>query len=395
MLIVNLVILFLLLALVWVFFEIKKVEKENLGLIHVLEKSEENRINSEKLKNKIMLVFDDLQEGFLVVDKDNKISVINRRAEKFLGINKKQILNKSILDLGQLSDVKKIVSPVLANFQSTHKEEIEVRENLVLELAIEPLFLDKNNVAKLVILQDVTKIKLVEKTKNQFISLVAHQLKTPLSTFRLSFKMLLDQDFGAINKQQKNVLEKIYKNNESLISLVEDLLKEAKVDQNSQNSNRLLVNLEDLVNPVVDFYKDEMGRKKIKFKFIKQKGKNLKNSLDVLADPEKIKIVIQNLLDNAVKYTPAGGRIEISITLTKGREVEFKIKDSGIGIPADQKEKIFKKFSRAGNATKTNGSGLGLSISKDIIEKHKGKIWFESSENKGSSFFFSLPCAKK
>ena len=101
-------------------------------------------------------------------------------------------------------------------------------------------------------------------------------------------------------------------------------------------------------------------------------------------------MVIQNLFDNAVKYTPPKGKIEVGI-ISKKEEIEFKIKDSGIGIPDSQKEKIFTRFSRAGNATKAAGSGLGLAIAKDIIEKHHGKIWFQSKENEGSTFFFSLP----
>jgi signal transduction histidine kinase len=306
-------------------------------------------------------------------------------------VNKKQVLNKPILGIGHLSGVKKVVSPLLANFKAAHKEEIEVRKNLILDLTVEPLVLGKNNTAKLIILQDVTKIKFAQAEKNQFISVVAHQLKSPLSAVKLSLKMLLDGDFGKINKEQKNILRETHKKNESLIYLVEDLLKEAKTDEPDQLENRSLVNLEDLVNPVADFYKDEMKRKNIIFKF----NKPIKKLPEVLAEPEKIKMVIQNLFDNAVKYTPSNGKIEINIMSGK-QEVKFIIKDSGIGIPEGQKEKIFTRFSRGINATETKaaGSGLGLSIAKDIIENHRGKIWFQSKENEGSIFFFTLPLVK-
>lgn len=384
--VVSVLLLFIIFVLFLV--KIKELEKTNAGLMHVLEKSEEGRIDSEKLKNKILLMVDDLPEGILIVNKDDKISVINSRAEKFLGINRKQVLNKPVLDLGHFSNVKKIVFPLLFNFKGAHKEEIEVRENFILGLTIEPLILGKSNIAKLIILHDITKIKYAEASKSQFISVVAHQLKSPLSAARLSLKMLLDRDFGKINKEQQDILEKTYKKNESLIYLVEDLLKEAEVDEADQFDNRSLINLEDLVTPVIDFYRDEMKRKKINFKFNKPDEK----LPGVLADQEKIKMVIQNLFDNAVKYTPPRGKIEVDI-ITKKEEVEFKIKDSGIGIPEDQKEKIFTRFSRATNAVngKTAGSGLGLSIAKDIVEKYRGRIWFQSKENEGSAFFFSLP----
>ena len=373
------------------FIRIKKLEKKNAGIMHILNKSEESRIIAEELKNKVLLMVDDLPEGILIVSKDDKILVINSRAENFLGINRRQVLNKPVLELGHLSNVKKIVFPLLANFKGAHKEEIEVRKNFILDLVIEPLVMGKNNIAKLIILQNTTKMKQAKVSKNQFISIAAHQLKSPLSATKVALKMLLNQDFGKINKEQQDVLEKTYKKNESLIYLVEDLLREEEINESGQLNNKSLVNLEDLIMPAIDFYKDEIKRKKIGFKFNKPDVK----LPEVLANQEKIKMVIQNLFDNAVKYTPLRGKIEIDITLGK-LGIEFKIKDSGIGIPESQQEKIFTRFYRTSAAkTKLSGSGLGLAIAKDIIEKHHGKIWFQSKENQGSTFFFSLPQAKE
>lgn len=388
--VLSLSVLLLFLAFVLFFIEVKRVERENIALVNVLAKSEENRINAEKLKNEILLIINDLPEGFLIINRDDKVSIINNKAEKFLGVNRRQVLNKSILELGHLSNVKKIVFPLLVNFKGTHTEEIEVRKNFILDLAIEPLVLGKNNIVKLIIMRDVTKIKYAETSKGQFVSVAAHQLKAPLSAARLSLRMLLNGDFGKINKKQRDIIEKTHRENGALIYLVEDLLREAKIDGVEQANNKSLVSLEDLVGPVVDFYIDEIKRKKINFKF----NKPSKASPKILADRERIKIVIQNLLDNAVKYTHFKGEIKIDI-MPKNGEVEFRIKDSGIGIPEDQTPKIFTRFSRAVNVlkTKTSGSGLGLSIAKDIIEKNHGKIWFQSKENKGSTFFFSLPFA--
>jgi two-component system, OmpR family, sensor histidine kinase VicK len=382
------------LFLIFIFFQAKIEEsrRTSAGIMHLFEKSEENRTNAEDLKNKILLMVDDLPEGILIINKDDKISVINSRAERFLGVHRKQVLNKPILDLGNLSNVRKIVFPMLINFKASHKSEIEVRKNFILEITIEPLFLSKNNIAKLIILHDITKIKYAQQEKNEFISVAAHQLKSPLSATRLSLKMLLEGDFGKISKEQRAILEKTYKKNESLIYLVEDLLKEAKTEMPDQFDNRALISFENLVPPIIDFYKDEMKIKKIDFKF----NKPNKKLPEILADQEKIEMVIQNLLDNAVKYTPPKGRIEVSI-IPKKDELEFMIKDSGVGIPEDQKEKIFTRFSRAANAieSKEGGTGLGLAIAKEIIEKHHGKIWFESRENEGSTFFFSLPFTKR
>ena len=374
------------------FIEIRRLEKENVGISHTLERSEEKRINAEKLKKEVLTIIDDLPEGILIISKEDKVIMVNSRAEKLLNITRKKVLNKSILDLRYSSAARKITLPVSANSKSVHKEEVHIRENFILDLTIEPLIFDKNDRAKLVILRDITKTKYAEAAKNQFISVAAHQLKSPLSTVGLSLKMLLNQDFGKINKEQRDILEKTCKKNESLIYLVEDLLRDASSDEAKQVDAVSLVNLESLVPSVIDFYKDELKHKKITFKF----NKPDKKTPAVSADPEKIKMVVQNLFDNAVKYTLPKGKIEVSL-LSNRDKIEFSIKDSGMGIPEDQKEKIFKRFSRAANAIKSNnsGSGLGLAIAKDVIEKYRGKIWFQSKENEGSTFFFSLPITDK
>lgn len=393
-------ILLLLIILTLSFAEMGELKKINAGFSHILGKSEQKRIDSEKLKNEILLMIDGLPEGILVIDKDNKVSFINSKAENFLNVTRKKILNKSVLEIKELSGAKKIVSHLLANFKAAHKEEIKVRDNFVLDITVESLNFGKNNRAKLVIMQDVTKIKYAEEGKDKFISVTAHQLKAPLSNARLSLKMLLDEDFGKINKEQRNILEKTYKNNESLIYLIQDLLKDTRNNETDRPDNRGLADLEDLTDSVLDFYTNEIKEKKINFTF-KRADKKLPK---VFVELEKIKMVIQNLLDNAVKYTPPKGKIEISITAGK-KDLEFKIKDSGIGIPDNQKEKIFTRFSGSNilSGAKTGAlmgsSGLGLVIAKDIIDKHHGKIWFESKDGSdgtsGSTFFFSLPWVKK
>ncbi len=112
----------------------------------------------------------------------------------------------------------------------------------------------------------------------------------------------------------------------------------------------------------------------------------------VSIDVEKVKLAIQNLFENAIHYTPSGGKILISLE-SKDKQVQFSIKDTGIGIPEDQQHRVFSKFFRASNVLRkeTEGTGLGLFIAKNIIEAHNGKIWFESKEDKGSTFYFTIP----
>lgn len=230
--------------------------------------------------------------------------------------------------------------------------------------------------------------QLSQRAKTDFVYFAAHQLKAPLSTMKLSLEMLLDGSFGAMTKEQQNIIEKTYQRDKMLIYMVEDLLNVAKIDGGKYFYDITLVDFDALVEFIISNNHEEIEKKKIRFTFEKPTTALPK----VMIDKEKICLVIQNLLDNALRYTPAGGEITISFSSDK-KALEFKIKDSGIGVPENQKEKLFTKFFRASNALRAEGTGfgLGLFIAKNIIDEHKGNIWFESKENEGSTFFFTLP----
>ena len=224
--------------------------------------------------------------------------------------------------------------------------------------------------------------------KLDFFSFVGHQLKGPLSTMKLSLEMLLNGDFGKISKEQKDIIEKTLKKNKVLISIIKDLLDIAKIETEEYSSHWKLVDIKDLVESVVNVAKEEIQKKKIKLEIKKNKIKHSKTMLD----KERMFLAIQNIVDNAVKYTPVGGKVNISFNDGQN-EIEIKIQDSGIGIPKYQKDKLFSKFFRGSNAKKieSSGSGLGLFIAKHIIEAHNGKISFISEENKGTTFTVALP----
>jgi signal transduction histidine kinase len=205
--------------------------------------------------------------------------------------------------------------------------------------------------------------------------------------------MLLDKDLGEITKEQREFIEKTYKSNERMIILINDLLNVTRIEEGRFLYKPVLARIEDVVQFVVNSRKEAIKKKKIKFKLKKPKKKIPLVKIDV----EKIRLAIENFLENAIRYTPAGGKVTISLNYDKKKkEAEFKIEDTGIGIPENQKERVFTKFFRAANAvrTETEGSGLGLYIAKNIIEAHGGKIWFKSKEGKGTTFFFTLPVSK-
>jgi signal transduction histidine kinase len=205
---------------------------------------------------------------------------------------------------------------------------------------------------------------------------------------KMSLMMFIDDEFGKTSPEQKDILKKIYKKNETMISLVDSLLKVASLGGNKNLQERNSVYVEDIIQPVVNNYQEEMKMKGINFEFEKPR----ENLPKITADDKKMKLVFQNLFDNAIKYTPMGGKIK-AVLSQKGKEIEFQLQDSGIGIPENQKDRMFNEFFRGRNAARTGveGSGLGLFIAKSVVESHGGKIWFESEENKGTTFHVILP----
>jgi len=165
----------------------------------------------------------------------------------------------------------------------------------------------------------------------------------------------------------------------------------ARIEEGRFLYNPKIVDLEDLVHSIVKPFRRRIKKRNIKFEIRKPKEKIPK----VKVDSEKIRLAIFNLIDNAIRYTKDGGRVIIRLSHSK-QVVEFSISDSGIGIPKSQQARIFTKFFRGTNAvkTQTEGTGLGLFITKNIIEAHGGKIWFESKEGKGTTFYFTLPAQK-
>lgn len=226
----------------------------------------------------------------------------------------------------------------------------------------------------------------LDKRKSEFVSIVAHQLRTPLSGIKWTLSMVLKEEMGNISPDQKKFLQKTFDSNERMISLIEDML---YADRLESGKNPVMYEDGDITSIIDEVLLDL---------YPKIQGKNLKVTFEkrdvvpsIKIDKEKIRAVVQNILENAVKYSRVASDIVVSI-IKEAEEVVLSVKDSGIGIPKDQQKYLFTKFFRAKNAmkTETEGTGLGLFIVKNIIEKHGGRMWCESEEDKGTTFFVAL-----
>jgi len=239
----------------------------------------------------------------------------------------------------------------------------------------------------LIVLRDLGREKLLERLKTEFVSLTAHQLRTPLSSIKWILTALLNGELGEINKEQKEFLSDGYKSNERMIDLINDFLNVVLVEEGRQVCKLCPVDFGDLIQQSIDSCQGKFKEKMLKIRF-----KRPEKPLRAMVDLEKMRIAIGNLIENAYRYTLSGGKIEISLKGGK-KEIKVIIRDSGIGVPNDQRQRVFGKFFRGSNAIKieTEGTGLGLFMAKNIIEAHRGKIWFDSEEGKGTTFYFTLP----
>lgn len=240
-------------------------------------------------------------------------------------------------------------------------------------------------------------LETLEEAKSKFISVTAHQMRTPLSAIKWTFNMLIDGQLGEINEEQKKFIQQGSESADRMIGIVNSLLQVDNIDAKWHENDKLeTVDLVTLIAGVINEFSNQIRSKEIDFVF-KEPASNLPT---IEADPSKVKMVIENLLDNAIKYTPEKGRVSIEIRDDKvnsaQNSIEVIIRDSGIGIPSNEQNNLFTKFFRASNAVSVepNGSGVGLYIAKDIIERHNGALWFESKASQGTSFHFTIPISQ-
>lgn len=237
------------------------------------------------------------------------------------------------------------------------------------------------------------KLKRLCSVKADMVSVSAHQIRTALSAQKWIMKMFLDGDLGKLTAEQENLMRKSYDSNDRAISIISELLLANKTEEIKEKAYFFNeVNILELINNTIFDFSEEAHARGIEIILSKP---NEATEILVHADKEKLRVVLQNLLENSIKYSNMHGKILIGITL-KDATLEVSIKDTGVGISEEGKEKIFEKFYRDSEAEKKEiiGSGIGLFTCKEIVEKHRGKIWFESKEKEGTTFFFTIPTSR-
>lgn len=224
--------------------------------------------------------------------------------------------------------------------------------------------------------------------KSQFVTVAAHQLRTPLSAMKWSLRLMLDGDMGEINEKQREFLQQSYQTNEHMIRLINDFLDISRIEEGRFGFHFKKTPILDTIKKAVQesFAQAAIRGVDVSMEFV------VPEDLEVIADESRIYTAMTNILDNAIRYSDKGDKVTVEAALKEG-VLEVRVTDAGIGMPTSEQQKVFSRFYRASNAIRqqTEGSGLGLFIAKNIIERHGGTIRFTSEEHKGTSVFFTLP----
>lgn len=335
-----------------------------------------------------------LSEGVIILDAAGKIVLTNQEAQQLAGFSQPEMLGKS-LD-SQLSfstnDGKKIE---LANSDPSPKEPLILHgknnSQVKVQLATSSLIdSSKNTLAYIIVLQNASEKANLQEMQIDFVSMTSHELRTPLTSVVNYLSVLEEEAKPKMEKEHQDFLDRTFNATKQLLLLVENILSVSKVERGATSLNIKSTNWPELLNQIIKELKMQSIEKNVDLSL------SLPNSPlpQVLADPLRITEVLDNLIANAIKHTKSGGSIKVKVIKTKD-EVVTTVEDNGDGIAKEAIPNLFTKFYRTpGSLEKGDqGTGLGLYISKSIIDLHHGKIWVESTLGKGSTFSFSLPIA--
>ncbi len=387
---------------------VTKVEIQNKRLIdvrkamlNVLEDVAEEKQGAMRHAQKNDLILKTMEDGVCVVNTNGIIEFMNVAGKNILGVvDDEEVFGIPVQEifLSHTSDGEAVDhhdTPVMRSIflrETVHAEDSfrfkhHLGHLMEVELVASPLVTNDEVEGCIVVFRDVTKAREIDRMKSEFVSVASHQLRTPLTAIRWYNEMLMAGDLGELKEKQKEPVAMMYESVKRMIDLVKALLNVARIESGRMQVKSIPTDLSELVNTLIESYAQKIAEKKLNI------------SVSVFSHPKKISIdpvligeVYSNLITNAIKYTPEKGEIEIHVSV-EGDDILTKITDNGFGIPMHQQEKMFAKFFRAENIVSkdTDGTGLGLYITKAIVESSGGKIWFESEENKGTTFWFTIP----
>lgn len=351
---------------------------------------EEGKEESLLLQERQKEIVENMMEGLVVHDSKGKILIVNAAAENFLGTNGSELIGRTADKISKSSGLLSVLFNDLKEgeiFEHSFSDE----NGQELSYQIIKVTLNKKRGEILKIIREVTRFKYLDKMKNEYITIMSHKFLTPLTNIKWSADFLLNnsEDTERRNGNVKNILD----NADKLVKLTSYLLDITEIEEGLFGYNFEKLDMNIIAESVVQSVSDSAGQKGIEIIYRKPKSGNYA----VSGDKARLSVAVSNYLDNAVKYTPENGKIEILLE-ENGDDLRMSVSDTGIGVSPESARLLFSKFFRDkwAKSLHTEGSGLGLFIIKNIIEHHGGKAGYLGGGvgGKGSTFYFTLPLYK-
>jgi PAS domain S-box-containing protein len=332
---------------------------------------------SEAERHKLEAIIANIQDGVIVMDRNKNVMLINQAVHDIFNLNGMDIIGKSLVDVISNADLTALLSR--ASDAPLKYHEINFDDGRVFNAQYTPI----PKIGGAVTMQDISYLKELDRLKSDFIHTVSHDLRSPLTSI-MGYTELVERT-GPLNPNQQEFLRRLQGSIQHITTLVNDLLDLGRLEAGF-DTRREVVHLENVLKYSLDMFDAQLKKKNIKLDVAV--AKDLKG---LRANPIRIRQMLDNLVGNAIKYTPPDGNVNVSMSM-QDQQIILKVEDTGHGIPPEEQGRVFEKFYRATNTIDgVEGSGLGLAIVKSIVESHQGRVWVESTVGKGSSFIVLLP----
>ena len=369
--------------------------------------------NTSSLKNKLSavesksdVVINAIDDGVLAISKDGNIELINPSAQQIigwdqgdaLGLNWKSVLKLVTSDGKDVEDLENPIVQSLSKNQPTHNDKLFLltssEKRILVSIVSSPVGTDGEGI--IVVFRDITKEKAEEREQAEFISTASHEMRTPVASIEGYLGLALNPATAHIDEKARDFITKAHESAQHLGRLFQDLLDISKVEDGRMKNNPKIINVNEFLKNIFDGLATKANEKQLNYIFMPDiidegKEKSLQPIFYANIDPDHFREVVSNLIENAIKYTPSG---EVVVNVTgDDKQISVSVKDSGIGIPAEDIPHLFQKFYRVDNSDtrEIGGTGLGLYLSRRLAEAMSGNLRVESKYKEGSTFYLEIP----
>jgi len=364
----------------------------------------ENKLSAVESKSDV--VINAIDDGVLAISKDGNIELINPSAQQIigwdqgdaLGLNWKSVLKLVTSDGKDVEDLENPIVQSLSKNQPTHNDKLFLltssEKRILVSIVSSPVGTDGEGI--IVVFRDITKEKAEEREQAEFISTASHEMRTPVASIEGYLGLALNPATAHIDEKARDFITKAHESAQHLGRLFQDLLDISKVEDGRMKNNPKIINVNEFLKDIFDGLATKANEKQLNYIFMPDiidegKEKSLQPIFYANIDPDHFREVVSNLIENAIKYTPSG---EVVVNITgDDKQISISVKDSGIGIPAEDIPHLFQKFYRVDNSDtrEIGGTGLGLYLSRRLAEAMSGNLRVESKYKEGSTFYLEIP----